>query len=244
MSHRTLTLQEAADYLHLPPPDLLLLVKRNEIPHRRHGSEVVFPHGELDRWASRRLLGMPEAEIRAFHARSTAKEHDLSERHALIPELMRPSFIDPGMGGRNPPKIIRNLVSLAVDTGMVWDAEGLLTGVEEREALHSTALPGGFALLHPPQHEPYMFEDSFVVLGRSQSPVHFGAPGGESTRFFFLVCSQEARIHLHLLARLSMICSRTPALEEMAEAADAQEMFALMVAAETGMIQAHAPLRG
>ena len=242
MSHRILTLNELVEYLHLPSQDILLLVKRHEIPHRQQGKDYVFPREEIDRWASQRLLGMQDKDIHAFHQSSTAKVHDLSERHALLPELMEPSYIDPALEGKMPPKIIRNMVDLADRTEMVWDREGLLAGVEEREALFSTAMPCGAALLHPPHHEPYMFEDSFICLGRSTQPIFFGAPGGAKTEIFFLICSQEDRIHLHLLARVSMICRQTNVLEELHEAETAEEMYEMLVHAEQQMIDAHSPV--
>lgn len=242
MSHRILTLNELADYLHLDVGDIRLLAKRHEIPYRQQGPDMVFPRNEIDRWASQRLLGMPDKEINAFHRRSTAKVHDLSERHALLPELIQPNFINVSLEGKTKSKVIRNMVDLATSTGMVWDEEGLLSGVVEREELFSTAMPCGAALLHPPHHEPYMFEDSFIALGLSQKPVLFGAPGGAYTHFFFLICGQEDRIHLHLLARISMICRETEVLDQMMDAQSSSEIYDLLIAAELKMMSAHSPI--
>jgi PTS system nitrogen regulatory IIA component len=242
MSHRTLSLNELVSYLHLNEEDIRLLVKRHEIPHRQLGADYVFPREEIDRWASQRLLGMQDKDIQAFHRSSTAREHNLSERHALLPELMQPNYVSPALEGKTPPKVIRNMVELAEATGMVWDPDGLLAGIEERESLCSTAMPCGAALLHPPHHEPYMFEDSFIVFGRTLHPILFGAPGGAPTHFFFLICSQEDRIHLHLLARVSMMCRETAILENLATAETSGEMFDLLLAAEEEMIQLHSPL--
>lgn len=242
MPHRTLTLHELADYLHLGEGDIRLLVKRHEIPYRQQGADYVFPSNEIDRWASQRLLGMPDKEMTAFHKRSTTNVHDLSERHALIPDLMQPNYILPALEGKSKAKVIRNMVDLATSTDKVWDEEALLRGVEAREELFSTGMPCGAALLHPSHHEPYMFEDSFVVLGRSCQPILFGAPGGAYTRFFFLICSQDDRIHLHLLARISMICRGTEVLDHMMDAESSGEMYDLLVAAESAMIAAHSPV--
>ncbi|MDF3129150.1 PTS sugar transporter subunit IIA [Kiritimatiellaeota bacterium B1221] len=241
MPHRILTLNELVDYLHLEAGDIRLLVKRDEIPHRKQGNEILFPQIEIDSWASQRLLGLPDKEIDAFHKRSTAKMHDLSERHALLPELIKTHHIDAFLEGKTKAKVIRNMIDLATRTDMVWDEEGLLTAIEKREELHSTAMPCGAALLHPSHHEPYMFEDSLILLGRTQQPVLFGAPGGAYTRFFFLICSQEDRIHLHLLARISMICRETEVLDQMMDAGDANDMHSMLLAAELEMMNNHSP---
>lgn len=241
MSHRVFTLEEVAAYLHLEEDAVRLLAKRNEIPCERIGMGHRFRRADIDRWASQRLLGMDHEEVHDFHKRSTAKEHDLSARHALVPELMFPNFLEPELQGKTRAKIIRNMVELADSTGMVWDTEGLLAGVEERETLCSTALSGGVALLHPPQHEPYMFEDSFVVYGRALAPLPFGGPEGRLTRHFFLICSQEDRIHLHLLARIASICHRTDALLLLDEAETKGEMLDILIAAEQELIDAMRP---
>jgi PTS system nitrogen regulatory IIA component len=237
MSHLVFTLEELSEYLHLEVDDIRLLVKRNEIPFERIGMGLRFRRQEIDRWASQRLLGMEPDAVHQFHRQSSAKQHDLSSRHALLPELMFPNFIEPELQGKTRAKIIRNMVDLADSTGMVWDRDGLLSGVEERENLCSTALSGGVALLHPPQHEPYMFEDTFVVYGRTPAPVLFGGPDGRLTQHFFLLCTQDDKIHLHLLARLSMICHRTDVLFALTEASGKGHMLDLLIAAEEEIIQ-------
>jgi mannitol/fructose-specific phosphotransferase system IIA component (Ntr-type) len=98
-------------------------------------------------------------------------------------------------------------------------------------------LADGLALLHRRMHEPYMFEDSFVVLGKTISQVPFGSPDGETTDIFFLVCCQDDRIHLHVLARLCMMCHQTSLLLELREAKDAKQMHALLVASEQRVLQ-------
>ena len=243
MPHRVFTLSEASEYLHLSERDVAALVKRHEIPYRKQAGRIVFPRIEIDRWASHRLLGMDDGDMGDFHRQSTAKVHDLSSRHALLPELLQPNHIEPFLEGKTKPKIIHNMVDLADATGKLWDRDGLLQGVKDREELCSTALSGRAALLHPPHHEPYMFEDSFICLGRGNQPVLFGAEDGSTTRHFFLICSQEDRIHLHLLARVSMICYRSDALERLDAAESAGEMMDILVDAEQKVITRHAPVR-
>lgn len=237
MPHAIFSIEELSGYLHLEVEDIRRLVKRNEIPHERVGMGLRFRRKDIDRWASQRLLGMSSEEMHDFHRQSTARQHDLSARHALLPELMEPNSIEPDLQGKTRSKLIRNMVDLADATGRVWDREGLLAGVEERENLCSTALSGGVALLHPPQHEPYMFEDTFVVYGRTPAPALFGGPDGRLTQHFFLLCTQDDKIHLHLLARLSLICLRTPVLLLLTEAQSKGEILDLLFAAEEEIIR-------
>jgi mannitol/fructose-specific phosphotransferase system IIA component (Ntr-type) len=77
-----------------------------------------------------------------------------------------------------------------------------------------------------------LFEKSFIVVGRPIQEIHFGAPDGEPTRLFFLLCCQDDRLHLHTLARLCLIAQKTKILEQLRDAPDAQAMRDALIAAE------------
>ncbi len=237
MPYRALSLDQVAEYLHLSKQEVEELVRTREIPFDRQGERVVFRKKVVDAWASQRILGFTARKLTAYHRKSSAKAHDLSKKHALIPELLRQSCIAPALTSKTRASIIRDMVDLASGTGLVVDPADLVTSLEERERLCSTALAGGIALLHPKSHEPYMFDDSFVAVGRTVQPVPFGAPDGTTTDLFFLVCCQDDRIHLHVLARLCMMCHYSSLLLELREAADADAMYAAMVRNEGEVIQ-------
>lgn len=238
MPHRMLTLKEVAEYLHLHPGEVEELVRSGEIPFERRGSQVMFRLKEVDAWATRRLLGLPKKELRAFHQRASAKARTFLPGQAVVPELLRPEWIEPALGSRTKPSVLREMVKLAQKTGRVTDEGELLDTLVQRERLASTALSGGVALLHPEHHRPYLVEGSFVVVGRAVQPVPFGAPDGQTTDLFFLVCCEDDRSHLHVLARLCMMCHHTEVLGELRRAKDAAEMFEALVTAERDVLRA------
>jgi len=237
MPHRTFNLAEAATYLHLEEEALETLAKQGEIPSEKQGARLVFRHKAIDEWATRRVLEFSDETLSDFHQKSTAKYHDLSREAAIIPALMKPEWIEAGMTCRTKSSVIRQTVELAERTGLLCYDDELLESLIEREKLCSTALSGGLALLHPRNHEPYMFEDSFVVLGKTIGQVPFGSPDRSTTDIFFLICCQDDRIHLHVLARLCMMCHSTSLLLEMRGTDDPQEMYRLLVASEQQVIQ-------
>jgi PTS system nitrogen regulatory IIA component len=229
MPHTLFSVKEVADYLHLLEDDIELLVKRREIPFETSGGRTMFRRGEVDRWASQRLLGMSGKRLQDFHRRTSEKLHSLSRDHAIISELMDASSFLPALPSRTKSSILRSMVDLADATDKLYLKEELLESLEEREKLCSTALAGGIALLHPQFHVPYMFEDSFLVMGRTIQPIPFGAPDGLTTDIFFLICCQNDRLHLHVLARLCMLCYHTPLLLELREAEDDPEALYRLV---------------
>lgn len=237
MPHRLFDLAGVSDYLHLSPADVELLVRRQEIPHERIGGRLTFLRKDVDAWASQRILGLPPKPLHDYHRRSSAKTHNLSNHHAIVAELLRPACVAPDLTGRTKPSVLRAMVKLAERSEIGHDPEDLLRSLREREELCSTALPGGVALLHPRHHEPYMFEDSFLAVGRVPAAVPFGAVDGSLTDIFFLVCCQDDRIHLHVLARLCLMATRTRMLDAVRCAPDATAIILAIRDAEQDVIR-------
>jgi PTS system nitrogen regulatory IIA component len=129
------------------------------------------------------------------------------------------------------------MVALAERTGKVYDPKELLSSLEAREEICSTGLPGGLALLHPRHQAPYRFESSFIVLGRPIQQIHYGAPDGQPTNLFFLICSQDDRIHLHTLARLCLMALETDLLTGLRTAGDAAALYECIIAAEAQVLE-------
>lgn len=238
MPHRILTLSEAAEYLHITVPDVERLVKHGEIPFELQREKPVFRRKQVDAWASQRILGMNGSRLRDFHKSSKACLRHIPEDSALIPELTGPRRMIAALTSRTKPSVLRDMVALAERTELVSDPADLLATLEERESLCSTAVPGGFALLHPRQHDPYLFAESFLLLARCVHPIHAGAPDGKPTDLFFLVCCQDDRIHLHTLTRLCTMSQNTQLLASLREAEDGPAMFACLCTAEQEVLRA------
>jgi PTS system nitrogen regulatory IIA component len=232
-----MTLEETADYLHLAARDVEKLVKDGDIPFERNGSRVVFRRNEIDAWASQRLLEPRRRGLEEFHRKSSARARELSRYRAILPELISEAFIEPALASKTRASVIADMVRLAERTGLLLQPQDLLESLQAREKLCSTAMPGGLALLHPRHHDPYMFETSFIVLGRTVQPVPFGAPDGGLTDLFFLLCCEDDRLHLHTLARVSAICSQGGLLDALRSAAGRAEMFERIVGAEDEVIR-------
>lgn len=235
--HRMFSLEEVVSYLHLSKSDVDRLVREKEIPYEQRGGRIVFQKKEVDAWASQRILGLTANRLTDYHKASSAKFHDLSKQHAIMPELIHADFIETTLISKTKASLMRDMVDFAEKTGLVVYPKDLLESLRERERLGTTALAGGIALLHPKNHEPYLFEDSFIVMGRSVQPIPFGAPDGATTDLFFLVCCQDDRIHLHVLARLCMMCLYTSLVLDLREAGDAATMYDGIVKSEQEVIQ-------
>jgi nitrogen PTS system EIIA component len=236
MPHHFLNVDEAAQYLNLSRPDLDRLVKDQEVPFQRRGDRVVFRREDLDSWASQRILSASPKGLASYHRRSSERAHALFAQTFMVGDLIRPEHIDAAMPSKTKASVLRDLVAISARTGYVSDARELIESLEAREALCSTGVPGGIAFLHPRAQLPYRFEASFVVLGRTVQPIFFGAPDGQPTDLFFLLCFQDDRLHLHTLARLCLLAVKTSIVAELRAAADALAMHAALLAAERTVV--------
>jgi mannitol/fructose-specific phosphotransferase system IIA component (Ntr-type) len=237
MPHRVFNLDEVAAHLHVAVTDIQLLVKRGEIPVEKKGDRLLFRKKDIDGWASQRILGLSGKPLQEFHRKTSAGRSATQGEHAVLSELMKASFIAPAMRSKTKASVLRDMVDLADSTGLVLQKEELLKTILEREQISSTALSGGIALPHPHTHQPYMFERCFVVLGRTIQPIPFGAPDGRATDLFFMVCCQDDRLHLHVLARICTICEFPGALCSLREAETARDVYDALVDLELEVIR-------
>ncbi|MDD5679190.1 MAG: PTS sugar transporter subunit IIA [Kiritimatiellae bacterium] len=236
MPYRTFSLNEVAVYLHMTRTDVETLVQHWEIPVERQAKRLLFRKKDIDAWASQRILGFSRKHLTTYHKQTSALTRSLSHQALIVAELARLEAIEPALTSKTKPSVLRDMVALADHTGLVCNPHDFLQSLEDRERLCSTALPDGIALLHPRNHDPHLFVDSFIGIGRTIHPVPFGAPDGNRTDLFFLICCQDDRLHLHVLARLCMMSKQTKVLIQLRVAESAEAMVAVLRRAEEEVV--------
>lgn len=241
MPYRTFSLEEVARYLHLSSADVERLVKDQDIPCERHGPRLVFRKVDIDAWASQRILGLEGRRLAEYHQKSSRETQQLVANEAIMPEMIRPEFIEPAMTAKTKASVLRQMAALAGTTGRVSDLPSLLEGLEAREALCSTGVPGGLALLHSRNPESYLFESAFLALGRTIQQIPFGSPDGQPTNLFFLIGCPDDRMHLHTLARLCLMAQKTDLLVDLRQATNADAMCESIIAAEQSVLANRRP---
>jgi len=233
MSHEMLNLAQAAAHAHLEPNALKHAAQRGEIAATERGGDWFFDHAALDEWAQRHLLAASRKELDSQH-RAMMDENRREHREGwCVADLFSVEATDLALTSKARAGVLRDLTDLADRTGRVYDVDGLYRELVAREEAASTAIGEGVALPHPRIHDPYMFEQTFVAYGRSERPVFFGAPEGEGTRHFFLVCSTDHEMHLHILARLAILAHGTDLLERLDAVSTPEEALAVIADCES-----------
>ena len=105
----------------------------------------------------------------------------------------------------------------------------LLERLNEREEQQSTGIGHGLALPHAMLPG---LERTIVVVGRASRGLDFAALDAQPVDLFFLLLSppEGTRDHLRVLARLARILDDEATLARLRTAADAAELFALLLA--------------
>ena len=233
MNREVLTLRQAAAHVHLAENELRHVAQRGEIEATERGGEWFFEHRTLDEWAQRALLAANRKALDEQHRVMMDEDRRADRSDWAVADLFDVATIDLAVAAKAKAGILRDMTDLADGGGKVYDPDGLFKELEAREAVASTAVGEGIALLHPRYHDPYLFEESFVAYGRATRPIFFGASDGEATRHFFLVCSTDHEQHLHILARLAVLAHGTDLTARLDEADTPEAVIAAIRACES-----------
>lgn len=238
VSHEVFNLKRAAEHVHLEENELRHVAQRGEIEAICRGDEWFFEHRTLDEWAQRNLLSANARDLKAQHRVMMDEDRRAHRLGWGVSDLLSAETIDLAVQAKGRAGVLRDMTDLAERSGFLYDPEGLYKELEARENAASTAIGEGLALLHPRFHDPYLFERSFIAYGRSVRPVFFGAPDGEGTRHFFLVCSTNHEEHLHILARLAILAHGSNLVERLEVASTAEETLEILRACESEFVTA------
>jgi excisionase family DNA binding protein len=215
--------QQVAAYLHLDLRQVVKLAARGHIPCRKTGGKFVFRKGEVDQWVESQMHEMGKDRLAGIE-KGVSAHHGIDDTIEIVGPLLPADGLAVPMTARSREGVIRALVKLADDAGLVYAKDDLIQNVLAREELCSTALVPGVALPHPRHPLPYDIANSFVVAGLAPSGLPYGAHDGSLTRLFFLICCKDDRTHLHVLARLGRMLQERHDIDRLLEAPSADEL--------------------
>ncbi len=226
-------LQELASYLHLQYAQVTRMVERGQIPGRKVGGEWRFSRPEIHHWLEERIGALEADQLEHLEAALHRADRRGEPHEFTLSELLPQEAVAVPLAARTGSAVIRAMVELATNTGMLWDPEKFAEAVRQREQLCPTAMPGGFALLHPRRPQGSILAQPFLALGRTHTGIPFGSTGtGQMTDLFFLILSTDDATHLQTLARLSRVLGQPDTLDSLREAEDAYAAREVLLAKE------------
>jgi len=231
MADEDFDVDRLAAYLHMMPANIAKLAERGKLPGRRVGGAWRFSAAEIHHWMEDRIGLSDDDELATVEG-----ELDRAGGHALADEvsiaaILHPEAIAVPLLARTRGSVIAQMAQLAANTNLLWDADAMAEAVRAREAMHSTALDNGVALLHPRRPMATILAEAVLALGITPGGIPF-SNDGRLTDVFFLICSTSDHEHLRILARLSRVINDAELLTAMRSAPDAAACRDLIVARE------------
>lgn len=227
MANDDFDVSSLAAHLHMMPAQITKLADRGKIPARRIGGEWRFSRPEINLWLEERIGLSTDDELAEMEHNLERTDEGESAGEIHIADLLRLEHIGIPLQARTRSKVIRELCELAAATGMLWDPDKMAEAVAAREAMHSTALDNGVALLHPRRPQSSILGEAVIALGISGQGIPFGGRSG-LTDVFFLLAATSDHEHLRLLARVSRMISDSQWLSDLRAAPDPQAAHKLI----------------
>ena len=227
MPHEVMDVRQIALYLHMDEREVRKLASRGKIPCRRQGDDYAFRKSDVDQWVESQLRDLPNDRLAQIEA-GVRRHHGLTEEGLVVAPMIPPGGVAVPLTSRTKQSTLRDLVALGDKCGLVYAPDTLLAAIVEREELCSTAILPEVALPHPRHPAPYDIAESFIVVGRSDNGIPFGAQDGSLTRLFFLICCKDDRTHLHVLARLGRLLHDERTVQQLLDATDAGELLRIL----------------
>jgi PTS system nitrogen regulatory IIA component len=232
MGNDMMDMQELATYLRRDIREVGKLASRGHLPGHKVGGQWRFARAEINRWIEKQMPGYTDQQLEALET----AHHHRGDEEPLLGSLLAQDSVAVPLGATTKASALKALVNLAEQSWQIYDNEAVLAAVRAREELASTALPNGVAIPHPHRPLPAALGESVLAYGRTLSGIPFGAPLGELTDLFFLVCCRDDRTHLRVLARLTRLFMRPGFLDELRASETAAESHDKILRAELELL--------
>lgn len=229
MSHDWYSLEELSQHLGRDRREIEKLVNRGRIPGRKIGGDWQFHPTEITHWLEQEMREYTDRELALVE--QTNRSTEISQL-TPVASLLTLDTVQVPLEARTKRSVLETLVEVAGRTWQIWQPAVLLTAIQEREAVLSTAFDNGVALPHPRNPLPEALGQSVMAFGRTPMGIPFGAPNRGLTDLFFLVLCRDSRIHLQVLARLGRMLQLPGFLEELRAAEDSPTAYAVILEAE------------
>jgi PTS system nitrogen regulatory IIA component len=233
MGNDVMGLEELAVYLQRDLREVQKMASRGYIPGQKVSGEWRFHQAEINHWLESQMHAYTEQELSQLEA---ASDRDDAPPLLITPILSEATMAVP-LPATTRTSVLNELVQLAEQSWLVYDPEGILNAVRQREEMGSTALPSGIAIPHPHRPLPNALGDDVIAFGRTVSGIPFGGEYGGLTDLYFLVLCRDYSKHLRALARLSRLFLRPNFIHDLRAAESARAVMELIEKTETELMR-------
>jgi excisionase family DNA binding protein len=217
-----LTVQEVATLLKLHPRTVMKMAMGGDLPAAKVGKKWRFDRGRIENWLEARME--PSPSVSAINLSSIRQSELLPLDHILI----LPTAPD-------RQEVLRVMASKVDFSKYGVSREELINLLLEREAMFPTAMEYGVAFPHP-RHPIASLPMPALVLACVPEGVEFGAPEGEKTHVFAMICAPDDRTHVALLSRLARIFRSHGVVRDLCGCTSTEEVRKVFFEAESTVL--------
>jgi PTS system nitrogen regulatory IIA component len=232
MSQEMMTIEQLASFLRRDQREVQKWASRGYLPVHKVSGEYRFHPVEINHWLETQMHAYTEQELSNLEHGAGRGEM----QQPLISSLVSEANIATPLPANTKASVLKELVKLAEASWQVYDPDAVLEAVRQREDMGTTALESGVAVPHPHRPLPQLLGESIIAIGRTASPIPFGAPRGGLTDLFFLICCRDDRTHLRVLARLSRLLLREGFPDELRAAESPAALYQAIESAERDLL--------
>jgi len=148
-----------------------------------------------------------------------------------ISEAIREEGIVLNLKAQEKVAVIKELVSVMVDLGLIQDEKTFLADILKRENLESTGIGLGVAIPHA---RTTATSELLLAFGRSAKGVDFNSLDGKPSHLIFLIAAPEEKKshYIMALARLSKMLRKEEMRTRLSKAATPAEVMEILKEAE------------
>ncbi len=196
-----LTLKELAEYLRVNERTILRMMENNKIQGAKIGGQWRFNGSQIDK------VFFPAESSASSPLESEDSSSIITHPQIGIPvsRVMSEDRIVLDLKSKDRDGVIQELTDARLLYGLVLDTKDFRDKCLQRENVLSTGVGGGIAIPHPRDPIPTLRSSAAVIYGYSKDGVEFNAADGKPVHMFFLVCSQNIELHLHLMGCMARL---------------------------------------
>ena len=159
---------------------------------------------------------------------------DFTRSHLAVPvsRVLRPGRIILELAATDGLAAINEFCDVVSRHNLALDTQELRRRALERERMLSTGVGQGVAIPHPRDPVANLREPSVIIFGRSSAGIDVNAVDGAPAHLFFLLCSQNTEMHLHMMGQLAHLLQHVSVIEDLKKADGTDGVLQVLMAVE------------
>jgi nitrogen PTS system EIIA component len=213
-----LKVKDVADLLNVSETTIHRWLSEGKIPAYRLNQQYCFSRGEIQNWVMNQNMDQSHKSLLTTNIdviETSGFEEVLPVTSRGVKQFSLYRALHKGkvilaLEGSSKQELIQTAVDDIAST-LDLDSEMLFDLLWDRERLQPTALNNGVGVPHT--RDFLLKAQDVVFVAYPKEPIEYGALDGQPVHTLFFLFASEDKRHLHLLAKIALLCSHPGTLD-------------------------------